>query len=987
MSTGKSLLTEAELRYVRYWHGATVIGKKVMVIVLLAYTLGKITSTYKDELIAYYDLKANKKTKKTSIGLYKAEFCNEEERIMLEDPSVNPERFDITMIDKLLRRLQSLTGLAFHIDDVWTKDEPAGSNTSIEYLIYKVKVQRNDACHKIRDLSERDLEAKLNDMEALYIKLVEKVLTKEGKPKEIICNKTDEIKNDFVNLRNPIREALTDKDIEIYKKEQREFLMMLQKETKESCQFHLKKIYEETYETNPAEWLDIPMIDREEIFTKIVIKEDESDLPKHKLTTERKCDYREILTIKTMKHETPRILTINAIGGNGKTTYTRLFVCKWCKNKKCMHKLDEVDILLFVELRSDSNKTFDDILKYRLGDVMTDVGLSFQTLKEIILTLDILMLLDGQDESCQNDLLIDTLGLVSTQSKIKLIITTRPTASLDLKTIVNNYHIPKLNLNLIGIAIEDQFTFIKNLVIAIEDDTAKQNEILKSVKTELPRLNDSIGEIMKSPLMLTLLTLLWVAGEILDSVTTTDIFMKVNEHLKGKLKSRLLLKMRVLFDNSLKASINEFEAYLEEIAFLTFSHKEFNFENSTIVLLRNKLKQCKLDGIESEIFEHYLTPKKCRKKFQVVIDYSYKHLRLQEYDASKYVCHVLSKLGNEEEKKRMMIQLKDHRFSNIRAHTIAILAESYPQLLPKYGKAIIDCEKNSRNIDAYLSLVLESKANSTVVEMVSANMAKMSHWVINSTSSLASIMVVMKITQPRKFSLSLIDGIQFPDFFSSCLREISIYNLDLVLVLPYNAPNDSTAQVTHDDYLRSITYPEACVRLVEFWGRLSRAGLKQLPPTLNELQVGLIVDDLPVLFQMIPDLLKLDSLDIHMWGSNLECVTNLPQLHPSNNLELWIHLYVENGDCHHISKLLQQCFSPARVEDGYLCLWDANITGEGVIRLLQCLCDHQVKCSKIEIHSNQPPTLQEEIKNQARNCINYCIIWQCEGVTYDLTPN
>ncbi|CAL4168650.1 unnamed protein product, partial [Meganyctiphanes norvegica] len=102
-------------------------------------------------------------------------------------------------------------------------------------------------------------------------------------------------------------------------------------------------------------------------------------------------------------------------------------------------------------------------------------------------------------------------------------------------------------------------------------------------------------------LMLTLLTLLWVYGEILASLTITEVFMKVNELLKGKLESRLLLKMRGLVDESLKASIDEFEGYLEEIAFCTFSHMEFVFGESTIALLKKRLKQCKLDGFETEI--------------------------------------------------------------------------------------------------------------------------------------------------------------------------------------------------------------------------------------------------------------------------------------------------------------------------------------------------------------------------------------------------
>ncbi|CAL4163582.1 unnamed protein product, partial [Meganyctiphanes norvegica] len=120
----------------------------------------------------------------------------------------------------------------------------------------------------------------------------------------------------------------------------------------------------------------------EEVFTKIVIKEEEKNIEQIMHTTTRNCDYSEILTIKENTHQrTPRVLMVNSVGGNGKTTYTRLLVCKWGKKTNSIPKLDDVDILLFVELRGDCNKTFDDIIRLRLCGVMTDVGLSFQKMK------------------------------------------------------------------------------------------------------------------------------------------------------------------------------------------------------------------------------------------------------------------------------------------------------------------------------------------------------------------------------------------------------------------------------------------------------------------------------------------------------------------------------------------------------------------------------------------------------------------------------
>ncbi|CAL4092668.1 unnamed protein product, partial [Meganyctiphanes norvegica] len=114
---------------------------------------------------------------------------------------------------------------------------------------------------------------------------------------------------------------------------------------------------------------------------------------------------KDILEIKTKTHKFPKVLTITAIGGNGKTTYTRLFVCKWSRDQSSIPGLDEVDILIFVELRSVNEASFDDLIRNRMGDVITETGLSLEKLKYIILTLNVLFILDGQDESPQNDLL------------------------------------------------------------------------------------------------------------------------------------------------------------------------------------------------------------------------------------------------------------------------------------------------------------------------------------------------------------------------------------------------------------------------------------------------------------------------------------------------------------------------------------------------------------------------------------------------------
>ncbi|CAL4196649.1 unnamed protein product, partial [Meganyctiphanes norvegica] len=118
--------------------------------------------------------------------------------------------------------------------------------------------------------------------------------------------------------------------------------------------------------------------DIEEVFTDMIIKEEENKVLSNRLKNDlkdmpdKRCHYKDILTIKTKTKKSPKILTITAIGGNGKTTYTRLFVCKWSKGQSGIPGLDEVDILMFIELRSLSEVSFDGFIRNRLAEVLTD---------------------------------------------------------------------------------------------------------------------------------------------------------------------------------------------------------------------------------------------------------------------------------------------------------------------------------------------------------------------------------------------------------------------------------------------------------------------------------------------------------------------------------------------------------------------------------------------------------------------------------------
>ncbi|CAL4144911.1 unnamed protein product, partial [Meganyctiphanes norvegica] len=361
-----------------------------------------------------------------------------------------------------------------------------------------------------------------------------------------------------------------------------------------------------------------------------------------------------------------------------------------------------------------------------------------------------------------------------------------------------------------------------------------------------------------------------------------------------------------------------------------------------------------------EILGHYLCPRKTRKDLEIELQYSYRHLRMQEFDASKYVCKIISK-GSNAEIKRIMNEIQEEWHSNIRNHTIALLTERFPERLTKYGCRIVDFENailnnkddfDKLNVDNFLRMVFESHYNKAVVNMVTTKMAKMREWEVHSPSGLSALMVVLQQTKPKGLTLQFIDQTSVSTSLTGYLANITKYHLTFRLMLPKTPldenPSSSPTAAVHDAFLSAATLPGDNTTLKWFSGFLSRTGIQQLPPSLTYLRVGLSSEDLQRLFLRILRIKELKYLVISMRCSNIENVVNLGKLQTTLDLtNIGIALYgAEETDLPHIATLVQRCFTGAPL---HLWLHEANITGDGAAQLLQLLCNHNVKCKEIKI--------------------------------------
>ncbi|CAL4138289.1 unnamed protein product, partial [Meganyctiphanes norvegica] len=209
--------------------------------------------------------------------------------------------------------------------------------------------------------------------------------------------------------------------------------------------------------------------------------------------------------------------------------------------------------------------------------------------------------------------------------------------------------------------------------------------------------------------------------------------------------------------------------------------------------------------------------------------------------------------------------------------------------------------------------------------------------------------------------------------------------MKLWLYLPCEPDVNTCPPVTHDDYVLALSAPDARATLTSFSGRLgSSAAILQLPPTLQLLGVGVTVAELPTLIARLPHLPQLGGLGISIQCRDMASVSALTQLQlPTSgrrlSLEIDVYLYgAGNTDGRDIGTLLQRLTTGREWDKLDLYLYDATISGVGLIQLLQTLRQEQGMCKDITIWSSQPPpTDLEEVKTRSSGCVKGEIKWHC----------
>nr|XP_045585947.1 uncharacterized protein LOC123747784 [Procambarus clarkii] len=813
------------------------------------------------------------------------------------EASSDAATFDITLLYKLLQRV---CGLAEMNDPTWTTPGPQGP--SLEHLIYSLKQHRNTLAHDNVGMSEQDLTSTLTELSDLLAKMLAEAGVRCGTNSQDVDHVTRDVTKYIGDLLAKVREPLDPSDVAYLPQLRQEIKMFrshITEEVKQMSKQELTDGYKLLYQIVPAPWLLLNINYNPSLaFTRLRLLEDPviGARPSH-AAKGQDINYEDILSMRREDGRVPQCVLLTGEGGMGKTTLLKLILEKWVEDPAAIRHLGTVDLVFYVQCRDSHLNTFDDLLRQLLPQTLSDSGADFQLFKEIILSLNILVLIDGYDEvNDHSGRLVEEL-LHLPGKDVRLVITTRPGWDQQLSQLVPDTR-PRCNILVLGITPERRVEFAERTIKVLVEEESQRSVITGRFTHRLEQMSQFLGEYLNTPLTLTLLALLCVeAPEEFNNLTTnTQVYEKIHDFITSKLVSRLTDKHVV----DPKGKCDQFLLFFEEISLRGIQRQEYDLWLETEAEIREK---CDTLGLpQEEVLSNYFTRTSYRRGLNVVWVFGYVHARYQEYCASRGLVEssiIILLLRAEQDRgdpashrvsgERSIIidllvdvvrkekrSLGDHlrgskfdisavqqefrkrpRWQNILVSTTGVLCARGVE--HRFITHIIDlCKMVKNSTDELLKHVAESRGSEHVIQAVCEKLRTEQEWRIVSVDSWVVLPLVLKKVTPKNIYLNIYDTPQLKQRLSA-LSVLAKMKVTISLDLDYSLYSKETSDIPKQ-CLERLTAPGSKCTLEGFVGRLSEAAIPLLPHTLESLTLDLTLQQLPVLIRHLPHLPHLQSL-------------------------------------------------------------------------------------------------------------------------------
>ena len=499
----------------------------------------------KDESYSQY---IKRKTRMTNTEWRKSFDADQRETLRVDSEG---NSFDVSLLYKCIQKLCKEVHQSK--DEDW-KDR---SESSLEFLLYSIKKFRNDFIHKQKTMTHDEVITKMNRLRYLYTKSVYAA----GKLFKVANHKVQEsVIQVHKDLDGILQAPLVQNDVEDYLKhiliEQLKDYMV-----KEGSKELISNYYALS-EVNPIHFIagNECHMDVCGVFTYMEVEEAE------RLTQGTPVTYRSILELchnnkamdaisDMMSHKTPKntpsakksnasIILLEGLVGSGKTTITKLFISNWKKENNEISSLDTFNLVIYMECRNSYISSLSDLLISNMPK--TAERFQPEDLVKVALQLRLLVLIDGLDElNSESEKVVNELFYKIYGRDVTVLCTSRPEKVNYFYRMVPS-HIKTAHVRIIGIPESKREEFIakyhRQLITYI--DPANESS-LQGLLTILSKLTRLLGNHIRLPLNLVLVTYLWiVAPEKLTTVgTATGLYIALHDLFKEKMMDRIQKKI------------------------------------------------------------------------------------------------------------------------------------------------------------------------------------------------------------------------------------------------------------------------------------------------------------------------------------------------------------------------------------------------------------------------------------------------------------
>ncbi|XP_076065781.1 uncharacterized protein LOC143039514 [Oratosquilla oratoria] len=772
--------------------------------------------------------------------------------------ATKPEtEFDVPLLYHLI---QCSCGLAPFEDRVWESTE----GDELESLIFLVKNYRDNHCHA--KPNEVVSEERMKKMATELRKLYTRILQRAG---EYFKVDSERVEVTIYHIQTAIL-AVMKADVSIEFKDKNALKKLLQSDGKlELC---------EAYKGVQKMWLGTQVL-CDEMFDigDIYMKTDMM------LTVANEnVDIEEMFEVWKAERKHRDILVVTGSAGSGKTTMFKYLIHNWITKCERIKGLLDYDLVLYVECRSSCMVSLGQFIQ----TLMPMTAANFKKnndIRFVLSRLRVLVLVDGVDEMSPATIGFLTSIFCIEEDTVHIICSTRNEGFSSLINICKRTERKTVQFSLGGVAGSDIRNFTFQVLRKFGNETyqtAGWNDICGFFLARSSRLTSAL----RSPLLLTILVLLWVWKVKVGRLTTGS---SVNEEIERLICIRLVENLSI-HPMTRKVSIRDLQARVFRI--LEKIHKtafEMLSESKTI-LPRSHVKALKVECVQlglpfKEVTSAFLNVRQSFEGTRVVNSYSFYHKTDQEFKAAKYSTLIFARTGDfnairPHEPNSTVMSLQYYTYQ------IGILRNNYPsEMLKNHSGDIVHAANMERDVTEgeWLDFLVEGDCHDTLCHALGRIMMSQENkkWVIED-AMVNGLATLLQYTAPEALDLKV--GAN-PDGFPN-LRELLpiVAAVPLKLWLDFQDHYVYCTSVRSDFYLAQVLdHPGRRCVLKGFSGSLSCSMIPRLAECMTWVCLRVNFEELLVFDGKLPALSQLRRFELLLNDDVYHSASKYPTLRSS----------------------------------------------------------------------------------------------------------